>query len=243
MADLSSVLPTLSPSAYFGIPVRNGPQPPIPSLPSMPPSMLAQARTSAAQAQQTPTLPPVAPAAPSTSFANGPITPPPAAPNVIQGGVPGAMMPSEVPGMLHPADHAIAYAQHLATQRDIQPFDGTNVNEFTTLDANSPRMEGPAPAAPNIIRGGVPSGGGAAGGGMNLMQLEAIRPMLQAKQEATQLNPTLTIPNELMAMAKYRRDQRIASKEDPTKVMADYEGELYRIHNQTLALIQALAQH
>ena len=163
-----------------------------------------------------------------------------AAPNVIQGGVPGATMPSEVPGMLHPADHAIAYEQHLARQRDVQPFNGMNGNEFTTLGPNTP---GPGPAAAvNVIRGGIPSGGGQAPG-MNLMQFEAVKPLIEARMQAQQLNPAMTIPNELMTMAKYRRDQRIASKEDPTKVMADYEGELYRIHNQTLALIQALSQH
>jgi hypothetical protein len=102
-----------------------------------------------------------------------------AAPNVIQG---GAFPPSEVAGMVHPAEHAIAYQQNLARQRDIQPFNGTNTNEFTTLDANSPRMEGPAPAAPNIIRAGIPSGGG--GGGMNAIQAQAIAPLVEARLRA-----------------------------------------------------------
>ena len=129
-----------------------------------------------------------------------------AAPNVIQGGVPGATMPSEVPGMLHPADHAIAYEQHLARQRDAQPFNGTNVNEFTTLGPDSPRMEGPAPAAPNVIRAGVPSGGGAPASGMSLMQLEAIKPFLLGRQEAM-LDPTKRILNEIVGHAAAERDQ------------------------------------
>ena len=174
---------------------------------------------------------------------SGGYTPPGvAAPNVIAGGLP---QPAPLPP--HPADYATWYAGKLAENMqagaEAGPQGGQGIH---FIGPNSPPMEAPAhPAAVNVIRGGIQSGGGgdAGGGGMNLMQFEAVKPLVEARMQAQQLNPAMTIPNELMAMAKYRRDQRIAGKEDPTKVMADYEGELYRIHNQTLALIQALSQH
>ena len=171
---------------------------------------------------------------------SGGYTPPGAAsPNVIAGGLP---QPAPLPP--HPADYATWYAGKLAENMqagaEAGPQGGQGIH---FVGPNSPPMEAPVhPAAVNVIRGGIPSGGGQAPG-MNLMQFEAVKPLIEARMQAQQLNPAMTIPNELMAMAKYRRDQRIASKEDPTKVMADYEGELYRIHNQTLALIQALSQH
>ena len=171
---------------------------------------------------------------------SGGYTPPGAAsPNVIAGGLP---QPAPLPP--HPADYATWYAGKLAENMqagaEAGPQGGQGIH---FVGPNSPPMEAPAhPAAVNVIRGGIPSGGGQAPG-MNLMQFEAVKPLIEARMQAQQLNPAMTIPNELMAMAKYRRDQRIAGKEDPTKVMADYEGELYRIHNQTLALIQALSQH
>ncbi len=211
MADLSSVLPTMSPTAYFGIPVRSGPQPSVPSLPALPTSMVSQARTAAAQAQQTPTLPPVAPPATSEWSAPAPapkpMGPEAAAPNVIQG---GAFPLSEVAGMVHPAEHAIAYQQNLARQRDIQPFNGTNTNEFTTLDASSPRMEGPAPAAPNVIRAGISSGdAGGGGGGISPMQLQAIAPLLEARLHA-QADPTMMSKKFVMDETQKEYDLQIA---------------------------------
>ena len=183
----------------------------------------------AAPETSNPIATPIAPVAP-----NAPTTP--AAPNFVGMGIPP-----------HPADYATWYAGKLAENMqagaEAGPQGGQGIH---FIGPNSPPMEAPAhPAAVNVIRGGIQSGGGgdAGGGGMNLMQFEAVKPLVEARMQAQQLNPAMTIPNELMAMAKYRRDQRIAGKEDPTKVMADYEGELYRIHNQTLALIQALSQH
>ena len=218
---------------------------------------------------QVPPAHPVAPVAPvSTATMSGGFTPAPRPADTIapptlggepaqSGGYtpPGAAAPNQIRGGLlpppplppHPADYATWYAGKLAENMqagaEAGPQGGQGIH---FIGPNSPPMEAPAhPAAVNVIRGGIQSGGGgdAGGGGMNLMQFEAVKPLVEARMQAQQLNPAMTIPNELMAMAKYRRDQRIAGKEDPTKVMADYEGELYRIHNQTLALIQALSQH
>lgn len=133
-----------------------------------------------------------------------------AAPNVIQGGVPGATTPSEVPGMLHPADHAIAYAQHLAAQREIQPYDGTNGNEFTTLGPNSPRMDASAsPAAVNVIRAGVPDNGGGGGRGINAVQLSALMPLL-AGQQAARLDPAKVAQRALITHTQREQDANIA---------------------------------
>ena len=214
MTDLSSVLPTMP--TYFGAQIPAPPpasgaspfmdalrtvtavRPPVPRNPLslVPPAAGPPANPQGYFGAQipAPTRPtqsvvrPAAPAAPAPAASLGGGAPPEtggmaAAPNVIQG---GAFPPSEVAGMVHPAEHAIAYQQNLARQRDIQPFNGTNTNEFTTLDANSPRMEGPAPAAPNVIRGGIPDNGGGNGGRMNAIQFDALRPILQSKMEAAQ---------------------------------------------------------
>lgn len=173
---------------------------------------------------------------------SGGYTPPGAAsPNVIAGGLP---QPAPLPP--HPADYATWYASKLAENMQAGAEAGPQGGQgIYFVGPNSPPMEAPAhPAAVNVIRGGIPSGGGGdvGGGGMNLMQLEALKPFLLARQ-AAQLNVPMQSQRILSTESQKQYEVARALAADPTnpallRAQAVFNSKAYQDwmrHHQILA--------